>query len=152
MAGTATDENQRQLAFEEREFAADPRDWCALRLLIEEIDEDMRERRKHLLLRTAQWLMAHDVFRKIEARKMVRAQPHPRDLEYHNTLASSLVGAGKMLLMQLQEHHDIDPLHIGIRFEDIRTMVIAVERDYNQWHSGMTDERRKSILKDVFGG
>lgn len=139
-------------AFQEREFANDPRDWCALRLLIEEIDEDMRIQRRHLLMRMAQWIMGHDIFRKIEKRRMVQAEPDARDLDYHNTLSSSLVGSGKMLLMQLREHQEIDPQHLGVRFEDLRATVTAVERDYQQWHSGMTNARRDQILKDVFGG
>lgn len=119
---------------------------------MEEIDEEMQQQRKHLLMRMAQWLMAHDVFRKIEKRKMILTDPGKRDLEYHNTISSSLFGSGKMLIIQLKEHEEIDPKHLGVRFEDLRATVIAVERDYMQLHSGMTEPRKQQILKNVFGG
>lgn len=146
------DEHQSTLQLEEKEFASDPKDWCALSLLMEEIDDEMRQQRKHLLMRMAQWLLAHDVFRKIERRKMIYEDPGQRDLEYHNVVSSSLFGSGKMLLVQLRDHEEIDPRHLGVRFEDLRATVTAVERDYMQWHGGMTAKRQKQILKDVFGG
>lgn len=147
-----THEEQSTLGLEEKEFSSDPKDWFALGLLMEEIDDEMRQQRKHLLMRLAQWLVAHDVFRKIERRKMIQTDPGARDLEFHNILASSLMGSGKMLLRQLRDHTEIDPKHLGVRFDDLRATVVSVEMDYLQWHGGMTQQRQKQILDDVFGG
>lgn len=151
MNGTQNEAEQTSFNLDTKEFTSDPKDWYAVKLVIDEIDEEMRLQREALLMRLAQWLIAHNIFRKVENRKMIRETPGIRDMSYHDTLASSLIGSGKMLVMELRQHSEIDPTHLGVRFEDFLATVTAVERDHAQWHSGQTEERSAQILKDVFG-
>jgi len=149
--GTQQSAEQTSFNLNTSEFTSDPQDWYAAKLVIDEIDEEMRLQREALLMRLAQWLIAHNIFRKVEKRKMIREEPGVRDLNYHDTLASSLMGTGKLLIMDLRQHDDVDTKHLGIRFEDFLAIVTAIERDHAQWHSGQTEERSEQILKDVFG-
>lgn len=150
VTGTQEASEQINLNLQNQEFASDPKDWMALRMLLDEIDEEMRMQREALLMRVAQWLVAHSIFRKVEKRKLVMSTPGVRDLEFHDALASSLIGAGKLLVLELREHSEIDPKYIGIRFEDFRATVAGVERDHLLWHSGMTEEREEAILGALF--
>ena len=149
--GTQEASEQIDLNLQSQEFASDPKDWMALRMLLDEIDKEMRLQREALLMRVAQWLIAHNIFRKVEKKKLIMTEPGARDMEFHDTLASGLVGSGKLLILELREHTEVDPRHLGLRFEDFRATVAAVERDLAMWHSGMTEKRAEAILTSTFG-
>ena len=126
-------------------------DWVAVKILIEEVDEEIAARRSHLLFRVNAWILALRIFRKIEERKLILSDPVPRDSEYHRAFLSLLFGQGQMLLVELKRHEEIDSQHIGVPFEDIAAEVEELRYDYESRYGDMTAARRKEILREVFG-
>src|SRR5437667_4640281 len=93
-------------------------DWVAVKILIDEIEKEITERRSHLLFRVSTWIMALRIFRNVEERRLILSDPAPRDTEYHKAFTSLLFGQGQVLLIELKRHEEIDPHNIGIPFED----------------------------------
>lgn len=132
------------------DFNTDPRDWQAVRLLCDELEAEMAERRRHLLRRLCDWLTLLSVFRAIEERKIILADPGHRDMEFHRALLTSLLGSGELLLVDLREHTKVDPEHVGISFKDFEAHVTQLRYDLRMRHGDMTDAGRQQILSDVF--
>ena len=132
------------------DFQADPRDWQAVRLLCDELEAEMAERRRHLLRRLCDWLTLLNVFRAIEERKIVLAHPSVRDIEFHRALITSILGTGELLLIDLREHTKVDPELVGVSFVDFEAHVIQLRYDLRMRHGDMTDAGRANIMKDVF--
>jgi hypothetical protein len=125
-------------------------DWVAVKALLDEVDEGIVARRSHVLFRVNAWLLAVRVFRRVEERRIVLGEPAPRDFEYHRAFASLLIGHGEILLLELKRHEEIEPEHIGVRFEDIAAHVQDLRYDQRSRYGGMTIERRDEILQEVF--
>lgn len=135
----------------ELEYKIDARDWSAVKLLVEELNEELIQRRNHLLFRVTGWYFALKVFRRVESEKMVLKQPQERDSNYHRAILAFLKGCGEMLLVELGNHQDIDPSKIGIGFSDMAAMVEELRMSEREWYGDMTESRRAEILNDVFG-
>jgi len=127
-------------------------DWAAVKILIEEVEEEIAARRSHLLFRVNAWLLALRIFRRIEEKKLILSDPVPRDQEYHKAFTAMLLGQGELLLLELRRHQEIDSINIGVPFEDIAAQVEELRYDDRSRYGGMTSERRKEILREVFGG
>src|SRR5260221_6792226 len=104
-------------------------DWVAVKILIDEVDQEITARRSHLLYRVTAWLLAIRIFKRVEERKIVLAEPAPRDIEYHRAFTSLLLGHGDFLLLELRKHEEIDPENIGVRFEDVAAHVEELRYD-----------------------
>lgn len=132
------------------DFRCDPRDWQAVRLLCDELEAEMAENRRHLLRRLCDYLTLLAVFRSVESRKMVQSTPGLRDKEFHRAILSFLLGSGEMLLLDLKEHTQIDPINVGVDFHDFAATIQQLRYDMRLHHGDMTTARRASILNDVF--
>ncbi len=126
-------------------------DWVAVKILLDEVEEEIAARRSHLLFRVNAWLLALRIFRRIEERKFILSEPAPRDNEYHKAFTALLYGQGQILLIELKRHEEIDSHHIGVPFEDISAQVEELRYDYESRYGDMTPSRRKDILQEVFG-
>lgn len=127
-------------------------DWAAIKILLEEVEQEIAARRSHLLFCLNAWLLALRIFRRVEEKKFVLSDPVPRDHEYHKAFTAMLLGQGEALLLELRRHHEIDSEHIGVPFEDIAAQVEELRYDDRSRYGGMTEERREEILREVFGG
>ena len=135
----------------EFEYRVDERDWSAVRLLVEELEQELAERRTHLLFRITAWYFALKVFKRVENEKTVLRPPTERDSKYHKAMLAFLRGCGEMLLVELGNHQEIDPAQIGIGFADLAAMVEDLKMTEREWYGDMTKSRRAEILTDVFG-
>jgi hypothetical protein len=126
-------------------------DWVAVKILLDEVDQEIAARRSHVLFRLSAWIMALRIFRRVEERKFILNSPVPRDLDYHRAFISLLVGQGDVLILELRRHEESDPQAIGISFEDIAAQVEELRYDQLSRYGDMTEERRSSILREVFG-
>ncbi len=135
----------------EFEYQVDERDWSAVKLLVEELEQELAERRNHLLFRITAWYFALRVFKRVESSKMVLKQPIERDIKYHRAITAFLRGCGEVLLVELGTHQDIDPQRVGISYADLAAIVEELRIAEREWYGGMTESRRSEILNDVFG-
>jgi hypothetical protein len=126
-------------------------DWVAVKILIDEVEEEISARRSHLLFRVNAWILAIRIFRRIEERKLILSEPAPRDTEYHKAFTALLCGQGQVLLIELKRHEEIDSHNIGVPFEDIAAQVDELRYDYESRYGDMTLARRTDILREVFG-
>jgi hypothetical protein len=133
------------------DYAVDQSDWFAVKLLIDEIERDINERRRALLFRMAVWFSAVRVFRNVEARRMLGEDPTTRDRLYHRGILAFLKGSGEMLVVELRRHSEIDTRQIGVSHADLDACVEDLRLSEAEWYSDMTGARRNEILADVFG-
>lgn len=136
---------------EDFNFAVDEKDWAAVKLLLEELEEELAERRSHLLFRVNVWVMSVRVFKRVEDRKMVIGNPTKRDRDYHRAMLGFLKGYGELLLMELERQDKADPKNIGMTFEDFAASVQGLRYAEREWYGDMTEARREEILGNVFG-
>lgn len=139
---------QRQ---QELEYKVDERDWTAVRLLVEELEQELAERRNHLLFRITAWQFALKVFRRVESEKLVMRSPVERDTEYHRATLAFLRGCGEVLMLELKKSEKIDPQSIGLSFAGIAAVVEELRISEREKYGDMTPARREEILTDVFG-
>jgi hypothetical protein len=137
--------------FGHKDYNVDPTDWVPAMMLITQIERELAERRIHLLRRLSTWYTLVGMFRQIEDRQMLKKEPSARDYEYHRAMLKFLAGEGAILRVELGNHVDIDPEDIGIPLKDVDAQITELDDDMRIWHGDMTEDRRKSILSDVFG-
>ncbi len=119
--------------------------------MVEELEQELAERRSHLLFRIAAWYFALKVFKRVETEKMVLRTPADRDSKYHRAMTAFLRGCGEMLLVELGTHQEIDPERVGMSYADLGAMVEELRMSEREWYGDMTEPRRAEILNDVFG-
>jgi hypothetical protein len=135
----------------EFDYKVDERDWSAVKLLVEELEQELAEKRNHLLFRMTAWCFALKVFKRVESEKMVLRDPSERDSKYHRAMIAFMRGCGEILLVELGAHQEIDPVRVGISFPDLAAMVEEMRISEREWYGDMTPERSAEILNDVFG-
>ncbi len=135
----------------EFDYKIDERDWSAVKLLVEELEQELAERRNHLLFRITAWYFALKVFKRVESDKMVLRESADRDTRYHRAILAFLRGCGEILLLELGAHQEIDPERIGIAYADMSAMVEELKMAERERYGDMTQSRRSEILNDVFG-
>lgn len=135
----------------EFDYRVEERDWTALKLLVEELKEELAERRSHLLFRLSGWYFAIKVFKRVETEKIVVRSPVDRDVNYHRAMLAFLRGCGEMLLVEFKTQQDIDPNQIGVSFADLSAMVEELRMSERERYGDMKESRRSEILNDVFG-
>lgn len=142
---------QHSAAQEDFDFAVNEQDWSSVKLLLNELEQELAERRSHLLFRVSVWYMSVRVFRRVEGRQMVLNKPNPRDLDYHKAMVSFLRGYGDLLLLELKRQDKSDPKSIGVELADFEASVKDLHYTEREWYGDMTEKRRQEILADVFG-
>lgn len=135
----------------EFDYQVDERDWSAVKLLVEELEQELAERRNHLLFRITAWYFAVRVFKRVQKDKIVLREPVERDSKYHKAIIAFLRGCGEVLLVELSNHQEVDPQKVGIGYADLAAMVEELKISEREWYGDMTQSRRAEILNDVFG-
>jgi hypothetical protein len=131
------------------DYHADPTDWIPGKILMEEMERELTQKRTHLLRRVSNWMTAVSIFQRIEHKRMVENEPSLRDFEFHKALGTFYHGVGEMLLLELQEQKSIDPKWIGMSFEGFAAAVRSLGYSLRMWHSDMSEAEREGIL-DAF--
>ncbi len=141
-----------QPALAEFDFAVDERDWGAMKMLLDEFERELSERRTALLSRLSIWKMAVRILKRSTTDKMILRAPTARDHEYHRAILGYLKGTGLLPQGELRRHTSIDPSNIGVTYDDFAAMVAELEYQEKEWYGDMTQDFRDSMLADVFGG
>jgi hypothetical protein len=136
---------------QEFEYKVDERDWSAVKLLVEELEQELAQRRSHLLFRITAWYFALKVFKRVETEKMVLGTPQERDQKYHRAMLAFLRGCGEVLVVELGNHQEVAPESVGISYHDLAAMVEDLRMSERERYGDMKTERRAEILNDVFG-
>ncbi|MEZ5386604.1 MAG: hypothetical protein R3F13_13915 [Prosthecobacter sp.] len=134
----------------ELDFGVDERDWGAMKMLLDEFERELSERRTALLARLSIWKMAVRILKRSTTDKMILKTPSQRDYDYHHAILGFLKGTGLLLQGELKRHQNIDPENIGVSYEDLAAMVSELEYQEREWYGDMTDEFRDRMLADVF--
>ena len=140
---------ETELARPHIDFNLAPPDWLAVRMLVAEIEQEISERRRNLLYRLSLWLCAVKMFRRAEEKKLILVDPQPRDLQFHRVLLTSLLASGESLLLDMHDHAEVDPKHLGLQVEDLRALVETLRMNYTEWYSDMTPARREAALREI---
>jgi len=134
---------------DELDFQTDERDWGAVKLLLDEFEEELSERRSALLYRLSVWKMAVRILKRAAVEKMVLREPCRRDHDYHRSSLAYLKGAGRVLEQELKRHTEVDPSNIGITWDDFAAMVEELECQDREWYGDMKPEMREKLLSEL---
>jgi hypothetical protein len=137
-----------QTEFEDK---VDERDWTAVKLLVEELEQELAESRSHLLFRITAWCFALKVFKRVEGEKLILRVPQERNIEYHRAMLAFLRGCGEILVLELRKQEGVDLGRIGLSFAEFSAMVEELRISERERYGDMTPARREEILSDVFG-
>ncbi|HTD65121.1 MAG TPA: hypothetical protein VK846_01155 [Candidatus Limnocylindria bacterium] len=135
----------------EMAYSIEKPDWVALKILTEEIQDELSQNRHNLLYSLSNWFMAVTIFKRFEERQMVCAQPTVRDKDYHRVTLTGILASGEKLLHELVKHHEIDTKNVGIELADVQASVEELRLCYAEWFNDLKTERKAEILKGVFG-
>ncbi|MBI4663672.1 MAG: hypothetical protein HY735_33135 [Verrucomicrobia bacterium] len=135
---------------EDLNFSIEQPDWVALKMVLRKIEEDIRQRRKHLLMKLSNWFLAIEMLREFEDNHLFGSSPSPRDAEYHRVFLTQLLGWGEGLLLELKRS-DVDPKHIGLVLDDVEACVAYLRDCYGQWYTDLTPQQKADILRECFG-
>jgi len=126
-------------------------DWVALKILTEEIQDELSQNRHNLLYCLSNWFMAVTIFKRFEERQMVASQPTERDKAYHRVVLTGILANGEKLLHELSRHQEVDTKNVGIDLGDVQSAVNEFRLCYAEWFGGMKPKRQEEILKEIFG-
>ena len=132
-------------------YSIEKPDWVALKILTEEIQDEISQNRHNLLYCLSNWFMALTIFKRFEERQMVMTNPSERDKNHHRTLLTAILANGEKLLQELARHQEIDTKNVGIELVDVQSAVEELRLSYYEWFGDMKPERKRSILGGVFG-
>jgi hypothetical protein len=132
-------------------YSIEKPDWVALKILTEEIQDELSQNRHNLLYCLSNWFMAVTIFKRFEERQMVIAEPTDRDRRYHRVLLTGLLANGEKLLDGLSRHSEVDTKNVGIDLGDVEAAVNEFRLCYAEWFSDAKPERKGAILKEIFG-
>jgi hypothetical protein len=127
-------------------------DWVAVKLLTEEIQDEISQNRANLLYCLANWLMAVNIFKRFEEQNLILKEPSARDREFHRVVLTGLLAVGEKLLHEFQRHSEIETAQLGVELAEVQSAVNEIRLAYQEWFSDMKPERKKAILLEVFGG
>ena len=140
-----------QLSQAELAYSIEKPDWVALKILTEEIQDEIAQNRQNLLYCLSNWFMAVTIFKRFEERQMVLGTPGARDREYHRVLLTGILASGEKLLHELIKHHEVDTKNVGIELKDVQATVSELRLCYAEWFQDMKQERKEDILNTIFG-
>jgi hypothetical protein len=132
-------------------YANESPDWVALKILTEEIQDELAQNRHNLLYSLSNWLMSVAIFKRFEERQMVLSEPSDRDKAYHRVVLTGVLANGEKLVHELLRHNQIDPKNVGVELGDVQSTVNDLRLCYAEWFSDMKQERKETILREVFG-
>jgi hypothetical protein len=131
-------------------YSLEKPDWVALKILTEEIQEEISQNRHNLLYCLSNWFMALTIFKRFEERQMIMCKPSERDKSHHRTLLTGILANGEKLLQELARHQEIDTKNVGIELIDVQASVEELRLSYAEWFSDMKPERKRAILGNLF--
>jgi hypothetical protein len=143
---------EQELTQAELAYAIEKPDWVALKILTEEIQDELSQNRHNLLYSLSNWFMAVTIFKRFEERQMVLGSPTPRDIDYHRVSLTGMLANGEKLLHELTKHHEVDTKNVGIDLADVEAAVQELRLCYAEWFSDLRPERKADILREVFVG
>ena len=132
-------------------YSIEKPDWVALKILTEEIQDEISQNRHNLLYCLSNWFMAVTIFKRFEERQMIMAEPTQRDRDYHRVVLTGILANGEKLLHELTKHQEVDTKNIGIELVDFQACVEEFRLCYAEWFGDMKPERKKAILEGAFG-
>jgi hypothetical protein len=144
--------SQPEVAQMDLAYSIERPDWVALKILTEEIQDELSQNRRNLLYCLSNWFMAVTIFKRFEERHMVMAEPTVRDKEYHRVLLTGILANGEKLLHELSRHEEVDTKNVGIDLGDVQAAINDFRLCYAEWFNDMKPERKEAILKESFGG
>lgn len=136
-------EHQTQRDFD---FNLDKPDWVALRLLLNSLEEELADRRKHLLRKLSNWFPALKLFARFEETHLVPGEPTDRDREFYRIFLTQLLAQGEKLAGELGRARKVDPQAIGLRAEDVDANLRYLRDRYARLAFELAPERREAIL------
>ena len=132
-------------------YSIEKPDWVALKILTEEIQDEISQNRHNILYCLSNWFMAVTIFKRFEERQMIMAESGERDKAYHRVLLTGILANGEKILHELSRHQQVDTKNVGIELADVQATVNEFRLCYAEWFGDTKPTRKEAILKELFG-
>jgi|ERR1051325_5440301 hypothetical protein len=95
------------------------------------------------------WFKSVRLYHEAETEQAARGKPAEQESQSQRHMLSVLVNVGEWLVRELR--HDDVTGKFGITLADVEATLEELYVSQRVWFGGMTEERRKQVLDEVFG-
>jgi len=124
--------------------------WEAVGRTMAESRQSQSNRSQAVLAEALFWFKAVRQFREAELSEIILREPGPRDLRFHRAYLAQIIAAGEQVAM-LGDLNGLPENPEGITLEAIQAELESLYHTQVGYHGGMSAERKKQILQEVFG-
>jgi hypothetical protein len=120
--------------------------------LMKKLSQDSSKLGKTALGSFSMWLSMHTLYNLMEDLFLIKRDLPLKEVRLHRPLMEMLMGYGDTVLEKLK---DLDQSHLremGVDCTSLETEIQYLRSKYIALYGTMTDEERKSMISEVFGG
>ena len=111
---------------------------------------DESSRQASLLAEASTWFERVRQFRETEMEVMVLRDADPTEKRFHRAYLAQMIAQGESLVVRSMLHGLPQNEH-GITIRSLEAELHSLELKQSQWHSGLTDTRKRELFQEVFG-
>lgn len=126
-------------------------DWLFVKRLLQDVQEEFARKERFLVLITARWMVALELFRFCEELTILQGAASETDEEYHKGILAILRGLGVLLLNDLKKHEEISLDQLRVTFADIDALVQELIYDEAMHYGAGTAERLAFVDSELDG-
>jgi hypothetical protein len=112
--------------------------------------EDESSRQASLLAEASTWFERTRQFRETEMEVMVLRDPEATEKRLHRACLAQMIAQGESLVVRTMLHGLPQNKH-GITLHSLQAELDSLWLKQSQWHSEMTEVRKKELFQEVFG-
>lgn len=95
------------------------------------------------------WFKSVRLYHEAETEQTARGTPTEQERQWQKHMLSVLINVGEWLVRELR-HNDVTG-QLGVTLPDVEATLEELYVSQRVWFGGMTEERRKQVLDEVFG-
>ena len=118
--------------------------------LISQLQKELHQSRRRLLMATSRWLVAYEYIKDLEERLMLQECPLEKERRFFLGTVTVLCGLGRLLAARLREADDVKVESLGLSFDDLEACInelADIDRAaHREWTTGMTMTIEGAIL------
>jgi hypothetical protein len=120
--------------------------------LISQLQRELHQSRRRLLMATSRWLVAYEYIKDLEERLMLQENPLEKERRFFLGTVTVLCGLGRLLEARLQEAEDVKVETLGLTYDDLSACInelADIDRAaHREWTSEMASTIESAILGD----
>lgn len=111
--------------------------------------QDMASPKPNQVQALSIWFRSVSLYHQVEMDQITRGGPTEEDRREQKHMLSVLINLGEWLVRELRQNDVTGKL--GVTLADVEATLDELHINLRVWFGGMTEERRKQVLDEVFG-